>query len=49
MSSLGVVDKKWNDAMFTLYQIDFRSGSGIDPIQCEQYLGKSNWTGPVWS
>ena len=36
-------------AMFTLYRIDFRSGSGIDPIQCEQCLGKSNRTGPVWS
>ena len=32
-------------AMFTLYRIDFRSGSGIDPIQCEQCLGKSNRTG----
>ena len=32
--------------MLTLYRIDFRSGSGIDPIQCEQYLGKSNRTGP---
>ena len=36
-------------AMFTLYRIDFRSGSRIDPIQCEQCLGKSNRTGPVWS
>ena len=36
-------------AMFTLYRNDFRSGSGIDPIQCEQCLGKSNQTGPVWS
>ena len=35
--------------MFTLYRIDFRSGSGIDPIQCEQCLGKSNRTGRVWS
>ena len=31
--------------MFTLYRIDFRSGSEIDPIQCEQCLGKSNRTG----
>ena len=35
--------------MFTLCWIDFRSGSGIDPIQCEQCLGKSNRTGPVSS
>ena len=31
--------------MFTLYRIDFRSSSEIDPIQCEQCLGKSNQTG----
>ena len=31
--------------MFTLYQIDFASSSEIDPIQCEQYSGKSNRTG----
>ena len=37
------------EAMFTLYRIDFRSGSEIDPIQCEQCLEKSNRTGPVWS
>ena len=36
-------------AIFTLYRIDFRSDSGIDLIQCEQCLGKSNQTGPVWS
>ena len=30
-------------------RIDFWSGSGIDPIQCEQCLGKSNRTRPVWS
>ena len=28
-----------------LYRIDFRSGSEIDPIQCEQCLRKSNQTG----
>ena len=33
-------------AMFTLYRIDFLSGSEIDPIQCEQCSGKSNQTGP---
>ena len=31
--------------MFTLYRIDFRSGSEIDQIQCEQCLGKSDRTG----
>ena len=31
--------------MFTLYQVDFRYGSEIDPIQREQCLGKSNRTG----
>ena len=30
--------------MFTLYWINFWSGSGIDPLQCEQCLGKSNRT-----
>ena len=34
--------------MFTLYRIDFRSGSEIDPIQCEQCLGEiePDRTGP---
>ena len=32
--------------MFTLYRIDFWSGSEIDPIQCEQFQEKSNWNGP---
>ena len=34
-------------AMFTLYRIDFRSSSEIDPIQCERCSG--NWTGPELS
>ena len=32
--------------MFTLYLIDFLYALKIDPIQCEQCSGKSNWTGP---
>ena len=28
---------------------NFRPGSELDPIQCEQCSGKSNRTGPVWS
>ena len=36
-------------AMFTLYWIDFRSRSEIDPIQCEQCSGKSNRIGPISS
>ena len=42
-------DREMFKAMFRLYRTDFRSGSEIDPIQCEQCSEKSNRTGPIRS
>ena len=40
-----ILPQKVTKAMFTLYLIDFRPDSEIDPIHCEQCSGKSNRTG----